>query len=111
MHNSLHQHDLKDTEWFLLLCYITDILQQILEKQSVHPLVHVIWVRMSPDQKCRVFCCARIRPEGMWRHGGDLVWVGFIGSFRGMDGVDEIISCRRSHLATENSDGLGLDEM
>lgn len=63
---------------------------------------------MGPDQKCRVFRCARIRPKGMWRHGGDLVRVVFIGIFRSMNGVDEIVSCSRSHTATENGDGLGL---
>lgn len=63
---------------------------------------------MGLDQKRRVFGGRCVRPEGMGRHGCDLVGTGFAGRLGGVDRVDEVVARCGPYSAAEDDEGLGL---
>ncbi len=108
---SLHKHNLQQTQRGLLFTNITDIHQQTLEEQSVHLIFHVRWVRMCPNEECRIFFGGRGRPEAMRHPWLYVVRVRRGSVFRGVDFVDCGPCCCGADFAGEDDEGFELLEM
>ncbi len=109
--NVLSKHDLQNTQLLLPFRHVTDIHQQILEEQPVHLLVHVVRVRMRPDQDRDVLARVRVGPEIVRHPWDNLMWLGLARGAGCVDCVDGRVCRRRAHGAAEHVESLGLLEV
>ena len=103
--NSLCQHDLERVHRGLLLMHIANVHQQVREEDSIHHLIHVIWVR--PDQYSGILSAVCKWMEGVRHPWLDLM----LPVFRRKDPRGYRIPLDAYYLALEDLKGLGLIEV
>lgn len=107
----LHQHYLAQTHLLLALGNVTDIHQDILEKQSIHLAVHVVRIGMCPYQHRGIFLGLCAGPEAMWCVWPNHMWIRWACRLRCMDCLGHRISSSRADLPAQHTEAFGLLKM
>jgi hypothetical protein len=107
----LHKHDLQQTQARLLLRHLGDIPQETGEEQPIHLVVHIVRIRVGPDEHGGVLLGVGRGPEPMRHPWRNVVRSGFGCVLGRMDGVDLGIQGCGANFTGEDEEGLGLLEV
>lgn len=109
--NILHQHGLRNAQFLLLLCHIAHVHEHVLEEQSIHLVVHVVRVRVRPDDQRAVLGRGRAGPEPVRVPRGDLVRARLRRVLGRVDRVDGAVRRGGADFAAHHVEGFELLEV